>query len=122
LVLGKLAVEHSSSAFFGATYYGALVQCLLPVIILRQGWASFGTAVRTSARAAVLPGKFDAAAVPHFYALSMANAAYMIAVKRSSLLIGSFYGFLFFGERHIRERAAGAVLMFAGFVLIVLFA
>jgi len=36
----------------------------------------------------VLPGKFDAAAVPHFYALSMANAAYMIAVKRSSLLIG----------------------------------
>jgi len=122
-VLGKLAIEHSSAAFFGATYYSALALCLLPVVILRQGRASFFSVLRTSARAAVLPGIFDAgAAVTHFTAISMANVAYMIAVKRSSLLIGSLYGFLLFGERNIRERALGAVLMFAGFVLIVLFA
>ena len=122
-VLGKLAIEHSSAAFFGATYYLALALCFLPVIVVRQGWASFRTAFRTSARSAVLPGVFDAsAAVSHFIAISMANAAYMIAIKRSSLLIGSLYGFLFFGERNIRERAAGAVLMFAGIVMIMLFA
>jgi drug/metabolite transporter (DMT)-like permease len=119
--LGKLAIAHSSAAFFGATYYCALAFCLLPVIILRQGWPSFRTALRNSARAAVLPGVFDAlAAVSHFYAMSMANVAFMVAVKRSSLLIGSLYGFLFFGERNIRERAAGAVLMFSGFLLVVL--
>jgi uncharacterized membrane protein len=45
----------------------------------------------------------------------------MITIKRLSLIIGSGYGFLFFGERNIRERLVGAVLMFTGFVVIVVF-
>jgi drug/metabolite transporter (DMT)-like permease len=52
----------------------------------------------------------------------MANVAYMIAIKRLSLIIGSGYGFLLFGERNVRERMAGALIMFAGFVVIVVFA
>jgi len=121
--LGKLAIEHSSPGFFGAAYYLALAVCLLPVFAFRQGARRFLAELRATARPALLPGAFDAVqSVTHFYAVSMANVAYMIAIKRSSLLIGSLYGFLLFGERNVRERALGAALMFAGFVVIVLLA
>lgn len=121
--LGKLAIEHSAPAFFGAAYYLALAIILLPVFAVRQGWGRFREGLRVSARPALLPGAFDAVqSVTHFFAVSMVNAAYMIAIKRTSLLIGSLYGFLLFGEQNMRERALGAVLMFAGFLVIVLLA
>jgi drug/metabolite transporter (DMT)-like permease len=121
--LGKLAIEHSAPGFFGAAYYLALAVCLLPVFAFRQGWGRFREELRTAVRPALLPGAFDAVhAVAHFFAVSMANVAYMIAIKRSSLLIGSAYGFLLFGERNVRDRALGALLMFGGFLVIVLLA
>ena len=121
--LGKLAVTHSSPAFFGAFYYLAIAVLLLPVIALRLGGTRFVSELRSTARPALLPGMFDAVhSVSHFYAVSMANVAYMVAIKRFSLLIGSVYGFVFFGERNVRERLLGSLLMFAGFVIIVLFA
>jgi drug/metabolite transporter (DMT)-like permease len=120
--LGKLAISHSSPAFFGATYYLALAICLLPIIALRRGGRQFLTDLRGTARTALLPGLFDAAqSVTHFYAISMANVAYMIAIKRISLLIGSVYGFVLFGERNVRERLIGSLLMFTGFVIIVVY-
>ncbi len=120
--LGKLAIDHSSPAFFGTTYFLALALLLLPFIVRRSGLARFPSMLRENARAALLPGLFDAVAtLAHVYAMSMTNVAYMIALKRTSLLMGSLYGFLLFGERQMRERMAGAILMFAGFVVIVLF-
>jgi len=120
--LGKLAITHSSPAFFGATYYLALAVCLLPVIVFLSGGRRFLTELKGTVRAALLPGAFDAVqSVSHFFAVSMVNVAYMVAIKRSSLLIGSLYGFLIFGERNIRERLIGSLLMFTGFVVIVVF-
>jgi uncharacterized membrane protein len=119
-VLGKIAIAHSSAAFFGATYYGALALVLFPIITYQRGRRTILRSLRENARIALVPGVFDAAAaITHFYAMSMANVAYMIAIKRSSLLIGSLYGFLLFGERNVRERMVGAALMFTGFVLVV---
>jgi drug/metabolite transporter (DMT)-like permease len=121
--LGKLAIAHSAPAFFGATYYCALAVCLLVVFVLRRGRRQFAGDLRETARAAVLPGAFDAVqSVTHFFAVSMVNVSYMIAVKRISLVIGSLYGFALFNERNMRERLAGSLLMFAGFVIIVVFA
>ena len=51
-------------------------------------------------------------------AVSLTNVAYMIAVKRTSLLIGVLYGHLFFREPGIRHRLPGALLMVAGVALI----
>jgi drug/metabolite transporter (DMT)-like permease len=120
--LGKLAISHSSPAFFGATYYLALAICLLPIIALRRGGRQFLADLRGTARTALLPGLFDAVqSVTHFYAVSMANVAYMIAIKRFSLLIGGVYGFVLFGERNVRERLIGSLLMFTGFVIIVVY-
>jgi uncharacterized membrane protein len=120
--LGKLAVTHSSPSFFAATYYLALVLCLLPLVSRTTGNQRLATALRRNMGLAALPALFQAImAITHYAAISLANVAYVISIKRSSLLIGSLYGFLFFQERQIGNRLAGAVLMFAGFVLIVLF-
>ena len=120
--LGKSGVAHSSAAFFGATYFLALGLCLLPIMVRRSGKGQLLGMLRKSFRVAIIPSFFDAAAtISHFYAISMANVAYMIAVKRTSLLLGVFYGFVLFGERHVRERLFGALLMFSGFALVALF-
>jgi drug/metabolite transporter (DMT)-like permease len=121
--LGKIGVDHSSAPFFGAMYFFALAICLLPIIVRRSGKGRFFKLLRSNVRIALLPALFDAAAtLSHFYAVSMSNIAYMIAVKRTSLLFSVLYGFLIFGERNIPERLLGAVLMFSGFVLIAIFA
>ena len=54
-------------------------------------------------------------------ALNLAPVAYMIAVKRLSLLIGVLCGRFLFGEGRFRERLAGVALMLAGVLLIGLF-
>jgi uncharacterized membrane protein len=120
--LGKLAVTHSSPSFFAATYYAALILCLLPLVSLSTGNQRLSTALRQNIGPAALPAAFQAImAITHYAAISLANVAYVVSIKRSSLLIGSLYGFLFFRERQVSNRLAGAVLMFAGFVLIVLY-
>ena len=119
--LGKIAVTHSSPVFFGATYYGAIVVCLFPLAVRHVDRSQVAALLRRNAVPALLPGLFYAGmALTHFYAVSLASVSYVIAIKRSSLLIGSAYGFLFFGERNMKERLAGAGLMFAGFLVIVL--
>jgi drug/metabolite transporter (DMT)-like permease len=46
--------------------------------------------------------------------MSMAPAAYMIAVKRLSLVFGVLMGWMFFNERNIRFRLIGASVMVSG--------
>ena len=49
--------------------------------------------------------------VTHFIALSMAPVAYMISVKRISMVISVIFGWRFFGEQNIGWRLAGAAIM-----------
>lgn len=56
----------------------------------------------------------------HFQAIALAQAAYMIAVKRLSGLFGVIYGGLVFKEEHIGSRLAGAACMSMGAALIAL--
>jgi drug/metabolite transporter (DMT)-like permease len=54
----------------------------------------------------------------HMMAIAQVEAAYMIAIKRISLLFGVLYGAWWFGERDIPERLAGAAIMVAGVFVI----
>ena len=54
------------------------------------------------------------------YTYTMTLAVYAIAVKRTSILMGSIYGFKFFKEGNVTQRLAGSVLMILGIVLIAL--
>ncbi|MFH1702723.1 MAG: DMT family transporter [Nitrospirota bacterium] len=115
--LGKMAIEHSSPLFFGATYFTAIALIFTP-IALYKGRSAWGE--QRLPQALLLPGIFySLMVVSHMVAMSIAKVAYVISVKRMSLLIGVFYGYLFFKEKNIRERLSGAMLMFVGFLMIV---
>lgn len=120
--LGKMAIEHSSPIFFGVVYITTLVIMFTP-IALYKGRSELRLIFHNGAiKSALLPGLFSSLMIiSNMLALSMAKVAYMISVKRLSLLIGVLYGYFFFKEPHIRERLLGAAFMFAGFVLIMLY-
>ncbi|MGD0283851.1 MAG: EamA family transporter [Dissulfurispiraceae bacterium] len=116
--LGKKAIEHSSPVFFGVVYYIIMFVLFTPVALFK----SRGQFRKGAIRAVILPGMLDSVTnVTHMTAMSLTKVAYMISVKRLSLLIGVIYGYLFFKESGIKERLTGTLLMLAGFVIIVLY-
>ncbi len=117
---GKMAIEHSSPLFFGITYFIALNVAFAPIGLM-MGRGGLGVFLREGKfRTLIFPGFFYALMVlTHMTAMKLTKVAYMISVKRASLLIGIFYGYLFFREQDIRSRFAGALLMFIGFLMVV---
>lgn len=115
--LGKVAITHSSPLFFGAVYYIVFPLAYTPFALPRLVKA------RVSARelkAMLLIGVLNAVMVStHMLAMSMTKVAYMISVKRSSLIFSVLYGYVLFNEDISRYRTLGAMMMFAGFVLVV---
>lgn len=118
--LGKMAIENSSPIFFGTVFFTMVVAAFTP-IALYKGRDSLAQLNGKVLKSALLPGMFYSFMIlTHVIALSLTKVAYMISVKRLSLLIGVIYGYYLFKESDIRERLTGAVLMLTGFVLIVL--
>lgn len=56
----------------------------------------------------------------HAFAISLIKAAYMISVKRLSVIIGLIYGGVIFKEKNLAIRTTGTLLMVVGAVLITL--
>ena len=54
----------------------------------------------------------------HFHGISLAPAAYLIAVKRTSLLFSVLYGWFWLKEEELYTRFAGAGLMVLGVTFI----
>jgi drug/metabolite transporter (DMT)-like permease len=118
--LGKMAIEHSSPLFFGITYFCAAAVLFAP-IALWMGRHEMKQFIFTGQyKRLFFPGLFySIMIVSHMTALNLTKVAYMISVKRISLVIGVLYGYFLFRETDIGERVFGALLMLTGFVLIV---
>ena len=116
--VGKLAILHSSPAYFGIVYY------LLFTGLMFAGLAFIGKRsgnilrTRTPAMALALGATVAVTIFSHMLAISLTQTAYMIALKRTSLLIGVLYGAWWFREEKIMERLTGASLMATGALLI----
>ena len=54
----------------------------------------------------------------HAFAISLTRAAYMISVKRFSVVLGLIYGGVIFKEKNIAVRSIGTLLRVADAVLI----
>jgi uncharacterized membrane protein len=114
--LGKLAVLHSSPAFFGLFY---------PTIFSGFMFAGYPWSSRPEIRLTRRPlwgflvGCCMAASILcHFHGISLAPAAYLIAVKRTSLLFSVLYGWFWLKEEELYTRFAGAGLMVLGVTFI----
>ncbi|MGB0721590.1 MAG: EamA family transporter [Gammaproteobacteria bacterium] len=120
---GKAGMEHVSSeqgdaalafgiVYFGITGLGALLLFgafrprRLVSIWRRPGWML------------LVAGLFALMVLAHFSALHGAQTAYMIAVKRLSLVMGILYGAWWFREVGLRRNLSAAALMVLGAGLI----
>lgn len=117
---GKMAIQHSSPLFFGALYVVVLTIFFGPVAFWKGRHDIKNVVKNKYCRRLAVPGIFYAIMVAsHMTAISLTNVAYMISLKRTSVVIGVLYGYLLFREQNIKERLAGAIIMSFGFVLIV---
>ena len=116
--LGKRAIAASSPLFFAAVYIPLLVVLVSPVALYKGKRELTQIAQNGTIRASALPALFYVIQVlTHVYAINLTNVAYMIAVKRLSLLFGVLYGRYLFQEQ---GGVAATLIMLAGVFLIVL--
>jgi len=116
-VTGKAAMHDVPSELFGALYFvllGAFTLIVVPAVR--------PVSVRVLSRRPVVHFLigfwFALMIVSHFLAIDLVQAAYMIAVKRSSILFAVLYGVLLFGEREPGRRLVSAATMVVGMILI----
>jgi len=117
--LFKKAVLHSDPAFFGVFYPMVLSGAMLGgyPLIRKAG----GLALRSIWRWSLLLGFFVALSILSVaQGLTLAPAAYMISVKRLSLLISVVLGGMWLKERPFLPRLLGVTLMCGGVILIAL--
>lgn len=119
-VLGKGALNlvPGSALEFGALYFTLLGGLTL----LFFGWrdpGAVGRALRGGRPAWLVAALMTLMILTHFLALAQAATAYMIAVKRLSILFGILLGAWVLGEARLRQHLAAGALMLAGVALIV---
>lgn len=118
--LGKVALEHSSPLFFGMSYFSVLTIISAPPSLWMGRRNLVGFLSRKVYLRLLMPGLFYGLMVIfHMLALDLTKVAYMISVKRLSLVIGVVYGYLFFKEEKFSQRLLGTVLMLTGFIILV---
>lgn len=134
-VLGKKAIQHSDPIFF-ACFYFVLLGIVTPLSLGALRWITNGFGFNDKQPAPLWSfnktgrnpwGAWWAVGLAqtimvlsHMWAINLITAAYMIAVKRTSLIFSVIYGKLIFKEKEITQRLAGASLMVLGVGLIVL--
>lgn len=117
--LGKMAILHSSPLFFAIFYTFLLTLFLAPFVWLRRKKEKQG--VKVKPLLFVMIGlTYALMLICHFWAVSLIEVAYMISIKRTSMLFSVFYGWLLFREENIRQRLAGSTIMATGVALILL--
>jgi len=116
-VFSKAALLHANPEFFGPFYFVALG--LVSAVAFASRDVSSWRALGRHPWAHLAVGVFMAAmVVTHFYAIEHIEVAYMIAVKRTSLLFGMLYGAWLFGEKGLTKNLGAGLLMVLGVFLI----
>jgi drug/metabolite transporter (DMT)-like permease len=118
-VLGKLAILHSSVMFFQMSFF-VVLNLLILGLFLAMGKIRPAVFARYPVKGLVAGVLFYGHIFFHGFGISMTKAAYMVSVKRLSIVFGVIFGALVFREENFLMRFLGAVLMFSGAVVILL--
>jgi drug/metabolite transporter (DMT)-like permease len=116
-VLGKKAILHSSVVFFTFSFFLSL-NIFLFILLRMLGKIRLKTFKNLPAKGFIAGCLLFFHALFHGWAISITKAAYMISIKRFSVLCGIIYGGVFFKEKNIVIRFCSAIFMLCGAVLI----
>ena len=117
-VAGKGALQYVPASFFGVFYFSMLGAIVLIGFLsvrptqLRLLWRRPLVHLSVGALMAVM-------VITHFLAISQIEVAYMIAVKRTSLIFGILYGVFLFNEKQAGFKLIAGFIMVAGVSLLV---
>ena len=116
-VLGKVAMQYVTPAFFGPFYF-VLLAVVTALVFASRDLSSWKALGRHPWAHLGIGGCMAVMVVAHFHAIATIEVAYMIAVKRVSLLFGMLYGAWLFSEQGLGRNLAAGMLMVAGVYLI----
>lgn len=116
-VIGKKAILHSSVMFFTLVFFLTLNTITLLFVEI-SGKGKVARLFAKPLQGGVAGVLLFIHLICHGWAISMTKAVYMISIKRMSILFGVIYGGIFFAEKHLFYRLAGAGLMIAGATVI----
>jgi drug/metabolite transporter (DMT)-like permease len=114
---GKGAMQYMAPELFGPFYFLLVGLALIPLLglgtpaRLQRVWRKPLPVLGTAALMGLM-------LITHFIALQRVEVAYMIAVKRTSLLFGMLYGALLFKEAGLGGHLLAGVVMLCGVGLI----
>lgn len=111
--LGKLAIQHSSPLFMTIIYFMLLGIAFTPFAV-RQSIRRKQSLFANSPHKLFVGLAMAIMAIAHFSAIGMIQVAYMISIKRLSLLFAILYGWLIFRETNIRKRILGGIIIIIG--------
>jgi drug/metabolite transporter (DMT)-like permease len=116
-VLDKICVTRSSPAFYVATFNLGYTVLALPILLILR------RPLRSTARGewrllALVAASHVISLLAQMVAIRLALVSYVIAIKRSGMLLSVLIGAVAFGERPLAPRLAGAAIMSSGVVLI----
>lgn len=117
VVTTKAALQYLPGLLFGPLYFVMLGSVTLVMVgVFRPSAAK--VLIRRPLLHCLVGGLFAGMVYAHFLAIEKVQAAYMIAVKRSSILFSVIYGAVLFDEPGFRKRLLVSMLMVAGVAMI----
>ncbi|NET38835.1 MAG: EamA family transporter [Cyanothece sp. SIO1E1] len=113
----KLGVQNSSPLVWAIALYTFVSLILLPVVLIRS---KRQLPITSRSWATLLPmGMFNALGMYcQMQALTLTLVVNVIAIKRTSTLIGALLGCFLFQEQNIKQRLLGTIVMISGVILI----
>lgn len=116
-VLGKMVLQYLPAPLLGPFYYALLGIITLALFSLRNvGIAR--VLWRRPGWHLLIGLLMGISIISHFMALARVEVAYMISVKRTSLLFGILYGAVLFREKQLGQHLLAGLLMVVGVVLL----
>lgn len=117
-VVGKKAIIHSSPLFFSYLFFVIFNLLILFGLLLHRGGSKASFILRQPGKGTWLGSLLFFHVSCHGVAISLTTAAYMVAVKRSSILFCVLLSWLVLKEGNRAWRGLGSALMFCGILLI----
>jgi drug/metabolite transporter (DMT)-like permease len=116
------AVKHGPALSYGLSLFALMPVLTTPLIVRHYGWEHMIKAFRDQPARLVLVGFLGVVAYLFaLFAYSIAPVNYSEAIREVSVVMGAFAGWYFLGEKMGKIRILGAVVIFAGIVMIAIF-
>lgn len=121
-LIDGFAVKHGPALPYGLAMFTLVPVLTTPVIVRHYGWDRFMEARYKQPGRLILVGFLGVIAYLFaLFAYSLAPVNYSEAIREVSVVMGAFAGWQFLGEKLGKICILGAVVIFAGIVLIAVF-